>query len=62
LEETLIVSLSTKRAKKDKSDREHLIEKAREMLQKPESIKAASKRGGKKYLHDTSTKEATWEA
>jgi len=61
LEENLIVSFSEKRAKKDKRDRERLIEKARKMLQKPESIKAASKRGGKKYLHDTSTKEAIWE-
>lgn len=61
LEESLVVSFSEKRAKKDKSDRERLIEKAKKMLQKPEIIKAASKRGGKKYLQDTSEKEATWE-
>lgn len=60
-DENLIVSFSEKRAKKDRSDRKRLIEKAEKMLQKPESIKAASKRGGKKYLHDTSKKEATWE-
>jgi len=61
LEENLVVSFSEKRAKKDKIDRERLIEKAKRMLQKPEIIKAASKRGGKKYLHDTNTTEANWE-
>lgn len=61
LEESLVVSFSEKRAKKDKSDRERLIEKARKLLKNPESIKAANKRGGKKYLRDTSTQKATWE-
>jgi transposase len=61
LEESIVVSYSERRAKKDKSDRERLVEKAGKMLQKPEIIKAASKRGGKKYLQDTSEKEAAWE-
>lgn len=61
LEESLVVSFSEKRLRKDQSDRERLIEKARKLLQKPESIKASNKRGGKKYLLDTSPKEATWE-
>jgi transposase len=60
LEESLVVSFSEKRLRKDQSDRERLIEKARKLLQKPESIKASNKRGGKKYLLDTSPKEATW--
>jgi transposase len=61
LEESLIVSFSEKRLRKDKSDRERLIEKAKKLLQNPESIKASNKRGGKKYLRDTSAQEATWE-
>lgn len=61
LEESLIISYSEKRAKKDKSDRERLIEKAKKMLQNPEIIKASGRRGGKKYLHDTSKAESTWE-
>ncbi len=61
LEESLVVSFSEKRLRKDRSDRERLIEKARKLLQKPEGIKAANKRGGKKYLLDTSSQKATWE-
>ena len=61
LEESLVVSFSEKRLRKDESDRERLIEKARKLLQKPEGIKAANKRGSKKYLRDTSPNEATWE-
>lgn len=61
LEEKLIVSFSEKRAQKDKIDRERLIEKAKKMLQNLENIKASKSGAVKKYLHDTSKTEATWE-
>ncbi len=38
-----------------------MIEKAKKLLQNPENIKAANKRGGKKHLRDTNTQETTWE-
>lgn len=50
LEENLVVSHSVKRAKKDRSDRERLIEKAKKLLKNPSNIKSQGKRGGKKYL------------
>jgi transposase len=56
LAETLVVSYSASRAQKDHKDRQRLIEKARKMLASPSSIKAATKRGGRKYLkEDTAT-------
>lgn len=60
LPENLVVSYSAKRAKKDKSDRERLIEKAKKLLMNPDSIKASNKRSGKKYLQDTNKSESTW--
>ena len=50
LSENMVVSYSHKRAKKDKADRERLIEKAKQLLENPEKIKASNKRGGKKYI------------
>jgi len=50
LVEHLIVSYSSKRAEKDKHDRERLIKKAEKMLINPSTIKNSNKRGGKKYL------------
>jgi transposase len=52
LEEKLIITHSTKRAKKDKLDRERLLEKANYLLQDKSRIKASNKRGGKKYLKE----------
>jgi len=60
LEEKLIVAYSIKRAQRDQKDRQWLIEKAHKILQQPGTIKAASKRGGKKYLLDTSPKDSIW--
>ena len=54
LPENMIVTYSPKRAKKDKADRERLIEKAKELLKTPEKITASNKRGGKKYINQTS--------
>jgi transposase len=52
LEEKLIITHSTKRAKKDRLDRERLLEKAHYLLQDKSRIKASNKRGGKKYLKE----------
>jgi transposase len=54
LMENMVASYSPKRAKKDKADRERLVEKARELLKSPEKIKASNKRGGKKYIEQLS--------
>jgi len=53
LPENMIVSYSPKRAKKDRTDRERLIEKANKLLENPEKIKASNKRGGKKYINQS---------
>jgi transposase len=55
LPESMVVSYSPKRAKKDKADRERLIEKAEKLLESPEKIKASNKRGGKKYINQVNT-------
>ncbi len=60
LDEHLIVSYSTKRALKDKSDRERLINKANKLLARPASIEELSKRGGKKYLKSEGKKGVSW--
>lgn len=60
--ENLVVSYSLKRAKKDKKDRERLIEKAKALLKEPEKIKSFNKRGYKKYINQTEPdKPVTWE-
>jgi len=61
LPENLIVSYSKKRAGKDRKDRERLVEKAKKLLENPEKIKAAQKRGGRKYIDKIDPgKEETW--
>jgi len=55
LPEKLIVTYSPARARKDRADRERLIEKARSLLENKSQIKASNKRGGKKYLKDVGT-------
>ena len=50
LTEKLIITYSSKRAQKDRKDRERLIEKARTLLKNKSYITASNKRGGKKYL------------
>jgi len=51
LAENMVVSYSPKRAKKDKADRERLVEKAKKLLENPEQITSTNKRGGKKYIN-----------
>ncbi len=50
LEEKMVITYSSKRAKKDKQDRERLIKKAKELLEESSKIRALEKRGGKKFL------------
>jgi transposase len=52
LQEKLIVTYSDKRARKDKADRERLLEKASYLLQDKSRIQSSNKRGGKKYLKE----------
>jgi transposase len=56
LEEHLIVSYSEKRALKDKSDRERLINKANKLLAHPASIEELFQTRGKKYLKNEGQK------
>ncbi|AAM25266.1 transposase [Caldanaerobacter subterraneus subsp. tengcongensis MB4] len=55
--ENLIITYSSKRAKKDKEDRQRLVEKAKELLERPGNVRAAEKRGGRKYLRRISESE-----
>jgi transposase len=61
MNENMVVGYSPKRAKKDKSDRERLVEKANKLLEKPEQIKSTNKRGGRKYINKTSPDNETYE-
>lgn len=53
LPEKLIVTYSDKRARKDKKERERLIEKAHHLLEDKAKIRSSNKRNGKKYLQET---------
>ncbi|GFN21973.1 IS1634 family transposase [Thermanaeromonas sp. C210] len=59
LPEKLIVTYSSRRAEKDRSDRERLIEKAQSLLESKAKIRASNKRGGKKYLKEVDC-TGTW--
>jgi len=48
----LIVTYSSRRAEKDRADRERLIAKAQNLLESKAKIQASNKRGGKKYLKE----------
>jgi len=58
LSENLIITYSDKRARKDKSDRERLLEKAKYLLQDKSKIRNSNKRGGKKYIKEI--KQTDW--
>ena len=60
LQENMVVTYSPKRAKKDKSDRERVIEKAKKLLEKPGSIDSTNKRGGRKYIDQTNKDKPTY--
>ncbi len=57
IEENLIITYSSKRAKKDKEDRERLARKAKELLENKGSITALEKKGARKYLKKKSKSE-----
>lgn len=50
IKDNLLLGFSEKRAKKDKADRERLIEKAEKIANKPSIMNQELKKGGKKYL------------
>jgi len=60
LPEHLIITYSDKRAKKDREDRDRLLEKARSLLKDKSKIKAGNKRGGKKYLKQITSGQVDW--
>lgn len=50
LAEKLVITYSEKRARKDKADRNRLVEKAVSLLAEPAKIKASNKKGGKRFI------------
>lgn len=60
LPERLVITYSEKRAKKDREDRNRLLEKARSLLEDKSKIKAGNKRGGKKYLKEITSGQVDW--
>lgn len=50
LTSNLLINFSAKRKRKDKRDRERLIEKAKKYAEKPTMLKSDLRRGGKSYL------------
>lgn len=57
LPEKLIITYSSKRARKDREDRLRLIEKAQRLLENNSLVKTEFKRGGRKYLKSISENE-----
>ena len=57
--ERVIFTYSSKREKKDRADRQRLIDKANTLLADQAKIKASNKKGGKKYLKET-TSDSNW--
>lgn len=57
LPEKLIITYSSKRAKKDREDRLRLIEKAKKLVESGSLVKSEFKRGGRKYLKHISGDE-----
>jgi transposase len=53
LQENMVVTYSTKRAKKDMADRERVVAKAEKLLEEPGLIASTNKRGGRKYIDQT---------
>ena len=61
LPENLVISYSSKRAAKDRKDRDRLVKKAKKLLENPENINSLNKRGGKKYIDRVNPKNTeTW--
>jgi transposase len=60
LEEALIISYCSKRAKKDAADRQKLLEKAESLLEQPNVIAQSNKRGGKKFIKEINHAETKY--
>jgi len=60
LAEKLVVTYSSKRARKDEADRNRLIEKANKLLEDPSSINQQFQRGGKAYIKKIDVKKYTY--
>ena len=60
LEERMVITYSPEREKKDRADRQRLVEKARKLLVQPSAIEAQFKRGGKKYLKQIQEEKTEW--
>jgi transposase len=55
LAQKIIITYSEKRAKKDKIDRQRMIDKAQNLLEDFSKIKASNRRGAKKYIKSQSS-------
>ena len=53
IQDNLLLGYSEKRAKKDKADRQRLLDKADKLLNKPSMMKQELKKGGKKFIKVT---------
>ena len=56
IQDNLLLGYSEKRAKKDKADRQRLLDKADKLLNKPSMMKQELKKGGKKFIKVTKGK------
>jgi transposase len=59
LEEKLVLSYSSKRARKDAADRERLVNKAQKLLENPAFIAQNLKQGGRKYIKSSKKEDTT---
>jgi len=53
LDDHLLITWSSKRAQKDRKDRERIIEKSKKLVESKSQLKAELKKGGKKYVQLT---------
>jgi transposase len=58
LKEKLVMSYSSKRARKDAADRARLVSKAQKLLEKPALIAQNLKQGGRKYIKSSKKEDA----
>jgi transposase len=58
MKENLVLSYSTKRARKDAADRARLVSKAQKLLEKPALIAQNLKQGGRKYIKSSKKEDA----
>lgn len=60
LDESLVITYSSKRAKKDMADLNRFVEKATKLLNNKGQITSSQKRGGRKYLKATKKAPVKW--